>query len=158
MRAIVFSDSHGNFAALERVYDMHEGDADVFIFLGDGEEEIELLKMLHPEADIRYVSGNCDYMSSTPDYDVARLAGKTVFYTHGHRFGVKLSLDELEKYARNLEADVVLFGHTHEACAEYRNGVYFMNPGSVSRPREGAPSYGILDVTDAGVEAHTAKL
>ncbi len=158
MRAIVFSDSHRNYNALETVYDLHAKDADMFIFLGDGEYEIELLKALHPEADIRYVSGNCDFGSEVPDYNMARLGGKNIFYTHGHRFDVKYSLDYLKKYARNVGADIVLYGHTHQAFVTYEDGLYIMNPGSVSCPREGAASYGVADVTEAGIELHTAEI
>ena len=36
MRAIVFSDSHGNYDVLEKIMERHLEDAELFIHLGDG--------------------------------------------------------------------------------------------------------------------------
>ena len=43
MRIIAFSDSHGDYHSLERVV-LREPYADIFIFLGDGEQELSLIK------------------------------------------------------------------------------------------------------------------
>ena len=40
-RAIVFSDSHGDYDALERIMERHCENAELFIHLGDGERELE---------------------------------------------------------------------------------------------------------------------
>ena len=43
--------------------------------------------------------------------------------------------------------------------AAYENGIYVMNPGSASCPRDGnPPSYGILDVSSAGVMTNVVFL
>lgn len=39
-RAIVFSDSHGDYDALERIMERHCENAELFIHLGDGEREL----------------------------------------------------------------------------------------------------------------------
>ena len=43
MKIIVFSDSHGSYAAVQSIMDKNP-DADMYIFLGDGDSEVE--KML----------------------------------------------------------------------------------------------------------------
>ena len=44
------------------------------------------------------------------------------------------------------KGDIVLYGHTHVAKAEGKNGVYYCNPGSPSRPRSSlGPTFGVLD-------------
>lgn len=150
MRAIVFSDSHGNYDVLEKIIERHK-DADFFIHLGDGEREMEYIRYAYPGKNFLFVAGNCDYGSDAPDYDVVDLAGKKIFLTHGWRFGVKVSLDHIKEEARKFGADIMLFGHTHVAGTCYEDGLYIMNPGSCGRPREGGPSYGIIDITEAGI-------
>ena len=42
MRIVVFSDTHGNFSAMHKIF-KRNGNADLFIFLGDGEIELAQL-------------------------------------------------------------------------------------------------------------------
>ena len=72
-------------------------------------------------------------------------------FTHGHTYNVKYTLSQLKSAARSNGADIVLYGHTHVAKTEYDDGLYVMNPGSISHPREGAPSYGVVEISSAGV-------
>jgi len=158
LRIVVLSDSHRHYDALEEAVLLHQADADLFIFLGDGEYELDLLRSVRPELKFLSVSGNCDYGSDQPDYGVAECAGRTVFYTHGFRFGVKSGLEDLKREARRLGADIALYGHTHIPYVSYEDGLWIMNPGSIGRPRVGGPSYGIVDLTAEGVAMHTAEL
>ena len=158
MRAVVFSDSHGNYDVLEQIVERHKDDADLFIHLGDGEREMELLRYAYSEKKFVFVSGNCDYGSEAPDFDLLDFGGKKIFLTHGWRFGVKSSLDYVKEEARKYKADIALFGHTHIAGTDYDGGLYLMNPGSCGRPRSGFPSYGIVDITEAGIALHTVEL
>ena len=44
-------------------------------------------------------------------------------------------------------ADVVLYGHTHIACYEEKNGVVVINPGSLSSPRDGSSgTYAVIKI------------
>ena len=53
------------------------------------------------------------------------------------RFGIQI--DSL--------CDIVCFGHTHASMIHKMDGVFLLNPGSVTFPRDGKPrSYAILDV------------
>lgn len=158
MRVVVFSDSHGNYDVLERIMKRHKEDGDYFIHLGDGEREFELITYVYSGEKFLFVSGNCDWGTDRPDYDIVKIGGKTIFFTHGARFGVKGDLNIAKLFARKNEADILLFGHTHIAMTDYDDGLYIMNPGSCGRPREGAPSYGIIDITDAGIAMHTAEI
>lgn len=44
MRIIVFSDTHGNYSAMHKIF-KRNGDADLFIFLGDGERDLDSLRV-----------------------------------------------------------------------------------------------------------------
>ena len=61
--------------------------------------------------------------------------------------------------ARELEAQVVLFGHTHEAFYEYRDGIHFLNPGSLGSPRGPLyPTYGVIDIQGKSLVCAHLKL
>ena len=49
--------------------------------------------------------------------------------------------------ARERQADILLFGHTHQPLTDYDDGLYILNPGSL----RGRGTYGLLDVTPTGV-------
>ncbi|MGN0633117.1 MAG: metallophosphoesterase family protein [Oscillospiraceae bacterium] len=151
MRLIVFSDTHGNFRAAREVVERNQ-DVYTFIFLGDGESEIDKLRIVYPEKMILNVAGNCDYNSFTPDSDLYNAGKVKVLFTHGHRFGVKYGSEQLVAKAKEIGATVALFGHTHERYYQYIDGVHVLNPGSVSCPRDGrSPSYAFVDITPTGI-------
>ena len=152
LRLLVVSDVHGRTAALERVLELHPT-ADV-IFLGDGLREVEDAAARYSRRRFILVPGNCDWSSQLPATRVELLGGKRFFITHGHKYGVKYGLYTLEQAAREWQADVVLFGHTHTPYEAYEDGRYFLNPGSLGYEE----SYGYVDVTSAGILTGTARL
>ena len=133
-------------------------DADLYIHLGDGEREFEDVQNLYPDRRYLWVAGNCDFGSETKNSDLVKLSGKNVLITHGHTYYVKHSLSELKTAARVCRANVVLYGHTHVAHTEYDGGLYIMNPGSLSIPRQGGPTYGILDITSQGIMTNIVEV
>ena len=46
---------------------------------------------------------------------------------------------------------ILFFTGTHKADILYEDGVYYVNPGSLSTPREKGPSYAVIDITENGV-------
>lgn len=151
VRIIVMSDSHGLYSPLEKIVERNLS-AEIFIHLGDGEREVSRLKERYPLLDIRFVRGNCDLASFAPSILFFGVENKKVIAVHGSSHGVKYGLDGVLALAKENGADVVLFGHTHARLTEYEDGVHFLNPGSASCPRDGnAPSYGYVDITDAGI-------
>ena len=158
MRIIVFSDSHGNYSALRDVVEKHRDEADFFIHLGDGEREFERIAQEYPALELRGVRGNCDWASTGKLTDALRVSGRKVFFTHGHIFHVKAELDSLKQTARGLGATIALFGHTHIAFTEYDDGLYLLNPGSISAQGLGRASYGIIDITPAGIITNIVRV
>ena len=152
MRWLVVSDVHGQTGALERVLALHPA-ADV-IFLGDGLREVEDAAAREPRRQFLMVPGNCDWSNSLPATRVELLGGKRFFITHGHKYGVKYDLYNLQLAAKERQADVVLFGHTHAPYEAYEDGMYFLNPGSLGY----GESYGYVDITPAGILTGTATL
>jgi hypothetical protein len=146
MRIAVLSDSHRARGRLFDIVERHLDNADLFIFLGDGEDDFDELVMLYPDLKYDRVSGNCDFYSSQPAYKEIIFDSKRIFFTHGHPFKVKYGYEMLIAEAQRRKADIVLFGHTHMQYTEYREGLCIMNPGSV---RNG--DYGIIDITPKGI-------
>ena len=66
---------------------------------------------------------------------------------HSHRCSYFNREKNLVSSAKNLACDIVCFGHTHASMIRKMDGVFLLNPGSVTFPRDGKPrSYAILDV------------
>ena len=92
--------------------------------------------------------GNCDAevdqmvleFPVLADYAVLPVGQRLIYATHGHIYHVK-NLPPLAP------GDVLLHGHTHvPAWTEFGQGNLYLNPGSVSIPKEDSPhSYMILE-------------
>ncbi len=148
MRFLVLSDSHGNVLALKRAIEA-QPDARHIFFLGDCVRDIESIRELYPDRIFHTVQGNCDYNDDNLSVDIANISGVKILFTHGHRYFVKGSLSALKEKAA--DAKIVLYGHTHISKTEYEDGVYYINPGSVSASREGKNSYAVVDITEGGI-------
>ena len=153
MRLVVTSDVHKRTSALFDIVERHKNNADLFINLGDSANEIETLLMAYPDIRIECVSGNCDFSGTAPLTKLLSCDGKRVFITHGHMFYVKHGYEVIKQKAREMKADICLFGHTHAPLTEIEDGIYYMNPGAVCDY-----SYGIIDITDKGIMAYTTKI
>jgi len=152
MQYLVFSDSHGNPIAMKNVIDRCKEGLGGVIFLGDHIRDAEQLEKLYPELTFYSVAGNCDisseYQNAKYIEKLIELEGVRVLITHGHTRGVNFHLGELTAFACRANADIVMYGHTHERYIGCRYGEkpqYIFNPGSVSSPRDGLPaSFGVL--------------
>ena len=154
MRIQVVSDSHGSVKALRAAIEA-QPTVDVVFFLGDGERDIDTLRPLFPHKTFICVGGNCDMASMSPAVELRRLGDKLISACHGHTFHVKDSLYEYRTWARKTGVDVALFGHTHQPFTQYDDGLYLMNPGSVS----GWPgTYGIFDITPTAVVMNIVEI
>ena len=141
MRILVLSDSHGNRAGLRAA-------AETVFFLGDGLSDLEAVWPAFSGRTLVAVQGNCDLRPLQPEVELRRCGGVLVAATHGHRFGVKHTPARYTAWAKEHGAQVALFGHTHEPLSCYEDGLYLLNPGTLSGY---APTYGIVDVTQAGI-------
>lgn len=129
--------------------------ADVVIHCGDSRGEIEKIKDLFPDKVYVCVKGNCDLGSTLNYTQTENFASKKFFVTHGHNYQVKYTLYNLVCAAREQKADIVCFGHTHNAVCEYEDGLYIINPGSLNGYDA---TYAIIEIKDNGILANIAKL
>ncbi len=164
MKLIIMSDSHGNLRAVQKVLALHE-DADAIIHLGDGEREVNTLLQKLPwlQEKLHYVQGNCDsgvlVLQAVRQLALTLPYGHRIFAAHGDYYQVKYSTARMAHEARTRGADLLLYGHTHVSDCRYEDGLYIINPGSVSCPRDGKPpSYALMDVSESGILANIVRL
>lgn len=146
MRILVVSDTHGDFYSLKRALDA-QPTAEVIIHCGDGSEQYQYIKDVYLQKQVIGVRGNCDWSSTLPVAEVAEVGGKRIFITHGHMYQAKFTTMNMIYAAREEKANILLFGHTHQAMTDYNDGLYIMNPGSCSGYYA---TYGVIDITPKG--------
>ncbi len=153
MKILVFSDTHGDLARMTKCIQKHP-DAEIIVHCGDGEDQSRRAQLMYPEKKVVRVRGNCDLGSKLEAVEFFNVLDKKIMVTHGHYYDVKYGLNQIYHAAAEEGADIVLFGHTHMAHNEYKNGIYLFNPGNCSGWR---PSYGVIEITQKGVLANIAK-
>jgi putative phosphoesterase len=147
MKILVISDTHGDISKAEKVIKANKG-TDMVIHLGDYFRDAQKLAGLFPGIHFEYIYGNSDFMiGGVPAEKILDLYGKRIFITHGHRYSVKWDYNKLFKKAEELNADIVLFGHTHIPDMVKNGKVCILNPGSTSDPRGGIKgAYAIIEI------------
>jgi putative phosphoesterase len=146
MKICVFSDSHGYAANMINAIELEK--PDLCFFLGDGERDIAKVEAKYPDLPVYAVRGNCDFRSDMKSLLICVVDGVKIFMTHGHLSNVKYEYeyDTLTSQALEAEAQIALFGHTHDQHLSENRGVMLLNPGSVGRGYY--PSYAVLNIKD----------
>ncbi len=147
MRILVVSDTHGDGYALQSAL-WEQPQANLVFHLGDGARECEQVAEANPDRTFFMVRGNCD-----PDFcgllgnREETVGGRRLFFTHGHLWSVKFGISRIDYAARERQADIVLFGHTHQPLSLYKEGMYLVNPGSLGYNKQ----YATVDIVPGGV-------
>ncbi|MDW7667869.1 MAG: metallophosphoesterase [Bacillota bacterium] len=147
MRIGVISDTHRR---VEEIINNFENKSfDLIIHLGDYIRDAEIIE---EELNIKIVKvrGNSDIREiHAEDEIVKKIKGKKILITHGHKYNIKFTFDNLYYRAQELDVDLVLFGHTHKPFNEKIDNILFFNPGSPTHPRNiSKGTYGIIDINE----------
>ena len=151
MKLMIASDIHGSAYYCRKMIEAYKNEkAEKLLILGDilyhgPRNDLpceyapkEVIGMLNPMADeLLCVRGNCDTEVDQMVLDFPVLAeyaffyvnGRTVFATHGHNFN-PANPPKIKK------GDILLNGHTHVPAFEETKNFIYVNPGSVSIPKE----------------------
>lgn len=162
MKWMIASDLHGSAYYCRKMLEAFEREgADRLFLLGDllyhgPRNDLpreyapkEVIPLLNGKKEkLLCVRGNCDAevdqmvleFPVLADYAVLPVGQRLIYATHGHIYHVK-NLPPLAP------GDVLLHGHTHvPAWIEFGQGNLYLNPGSVSIPKENSPhSYMTLE-------------
>ena len=155
MKWLIASDIHGSAYYCEKLISAFDKEkADKMILLGDilyhgprndlprDYSPKSVISMLNPLKDrLLCVRGNCDTevdqmvldFPVLADYALLPLGNNLIFITHGHKFNTT-DIPPLS------DGDILLHGHTHVPKCEKFGEYIYMNPGSVSIPKENSPN------------------
>lgn len=147
-KILAVSDSHKDKDTLERII-KKEADADLVIHLGDGIEEFEDLMTGARKINVS-VRGNSDSDNIAQPYTkTITFFGKKLFLAHGDMFDVKITYDKIIERARSENANLCLFGHTHQQYISVVDGMTILNPGAVSYFH----NYAVIKIIDGDIHA-----
>ncbi len=135
MRIGIMGDTHGNSFFIQQAVAAADS-VDFWLHTGDFYRDAMFLSSFTGLA-VTAVAGNCDGRAEAKPDEFLEVEGYRIWLTHGHSYGVKLGLNELCEWARRYEADIVVFGHTHQAEILNEAGLLLINPGSAAMPRHG---------------------
>ena len=150
-KILVISDTHGDDEVMNRVVE-HELPFDYLFHCGDAQVDPAFLLEHQDEYQLLAVKGNCDSWTDLPAVVDRKIGYYKVAAVHGHRQDVSYGLDGLKRLAREISADVMLFGHTHQAMIkrDANGGTLYVNPGSLTRnrPYSKKGTYAVLTISE----------
>ncbi len=156
MRIAIVGDTHGRVTGIKKA--LAQNPPDHLIHTGDyyaDAKRIAVPLKLSYDA----VTGNCDVKKGEPAELLLELAGRRIYVVHGHQYGVKRDLNSIFYRGQEMEADIVVFGHTHVPCCEKVGETWLINPGSASRPRTAKlGSYICLSVDEQAIVPEICKI
>lgn len=129
IKILVLSDSHGDVGTMLEIAE-REHPNEIF-HLGDCVRDAESLSFACPETPVIMVPGNCDGWTGMSERLLLERNGVRILLAHGHRWHVKSGVGGALADARMCGADILLYGHTHQAvCCTEEDGLWRMNPGT----------------------------
>ncbi len=94
----------------------------------------------------KIVRGNMDHLN-LPKMERIDIEGKKIVITHSDEVKPRGDRDKLFAIAERYNADILLYGHTHEQDIWERNGKIFVNPGSATGlGPDGNPHCAVIEV------------
>ena len=161
MKLMIASDIHGSALYCQQLLEAYKREkADKLLILGDilyhgprndlpeGYAPKQVISMLNEiKEELLCVRGNCDTevdqmvleFPILADYCIISEGDRMIFATHGH-------IHNTDNPPMLKQGDILLHGHTHVPVVKEFDSKYYINPGSVSIPKENSPhSYMLLD-------------
>jgi uncharacterized protein len=147
MKVLIISDTHNSLPI-----DIDGTGCDAVIHAGDIGDD-KFFTKLNCREEFFAVAGNTDYIStaSLPETLCGKIEGVKFFLVHNlsapHRI-ISSNLKELYKCV----PDLVVFGHTHTPLIQKKDGIIFLNPGSLGKSGlTGFRSYAIAEISGSSV-------
>lgn len=151
MKIFVLSDTHGSLHKAGQIYKKLTG-VDLLVHCGDHIGDGQTLSAAWGIPAV-CVKGNCDGLRQR-QYETFDTPAGRILVTHGHMENVKFDMQGLLYLAQQEDCVAVCFGHTHIPFCEEASGIWLINPGSLSHPRDGSNgSYAVIHAGKDGLRA-----
>jgi len=160
MKILVISDTHIPRAAHDLPKEVYEAitQVDMILHAGDivDKEFLEKLKSLRPTTAVCGNMDPSDVSQALNQKEIVQVGKFRIGLIHGYGAPADI-MDTVKGEFKNVDA--IVFGHSHASVNIVKDGVLFFNPGSpTDKIFAKSNSYGILDVTDAGIEGKIINL
>ena len=161
MKLLIISDIHGIKTNLNKIREVYlKEHCDKLVVLGDlyyigprnsmipGYDIQEVKNFLESfKENLICLTGNCDSIIDKqisdfpmiPELEYLPIDDLNLYFTHGHIYNI----DNHNKFSEN---SILIYGHLHIPFIKKQENKYFMNPGSISLPKDGnLPTYMIYE-------------
>lgn len=120
---------------------------------------IEVKEELEKIAPVLAVKGNMDrkHGLDLPESIVKTIDGIKIGVKHGEIYP-KGDTQQLYYIAKELDAEVLISGHTHQAFIEQLDDVLLLNPGSPTAPRLTDPTVMLMTIEEGEVDVEIKKI
>lgn len=154
MKVLIVSDTHRQgenfYRALKKA-----GPVSLVIHCGDVEGQEHEFENAVREANncpFVMVAGNNDFFSNLRNEAEVQIGPYKALVTHGHGYYISVSNEFLKQEARARGYKIVFYGHTHKPVIDDKSGIFVINPGSLSYPRQEGrkPSYVVMEIDEEG--------
>jgi uncharacterized protein len=134
---------HSALAGVEMI--LHAGDV-------GGDEILDELRLIAP---VQAVAGNTDTPGKYDSEITVKVGGVSIHVSHGHQVGPPTPA----KLAAKHDADVVVYGHTHQQLVTRMGDRLIVNPGAAGAARfRLKPSVAVLTISNGRAEVEIIAL
>ncbi|KAL4471579.1 hypothetical protein ABPG74_008472 [Tetrahymena malaccensis] len=109
------------------------------------------------------VKGDFDENTEYPEFKVVTIGSFKIAIIHGHQIVPWGDEEALHNQLRELDADILISGHTHDQIASKVDKKYILNPGTITGAysplkRNALPSFLLLEIKDKLINVYLYQL
>lgn len=156
----LISDTHIPDRAKEVPQKVIDAFSDVDLILHAGDlTSMDVIEELEKIAPVMAVQGNMDRVNgiNLPKAKTLEAEGLTIGMVHGEVYP-RADTQQLVYIAKELDADILISGHSHQPKIEKKDGVLLINPGSPVVPRLADRTVMLLEINNKEVDVEIVKV
>jgi putative phosphoesterase len=153
----LLSDSHDNLTMIRRAVSLfNDMGCDLVIHAGDFVAPFAAAELKNLRCPVKAVFGNCDgeKIGLVKTFEgLGEIREAPLAFSHA---GLKFVVSHLDgpvlKYIATMPCDILVFGHTHKALSEHRDGILVVNPGEAGGWLHGKSTAALFDPASMAVD------
>ncbi|OPJ56309.1 metallophosphoesterase family protein [Alkalithermobacter paradoxus] len=152
MKVGILGDTHKNMRYIDEAI-QYLKECDLILHTGDNFIDSKYIYKMTGVQTLG-VAGNCDF-EDVEDEILFNIKGYNVYLCHGHKHYVNSGIERIKQKAKDIGANIVVFGHTHEYMNHTEDDILFLNPASITSPRGGSKrGFIIMDIESESVKVN----